>query len=95
MREKEIPEENIVNFIDTGKGIIPFPLTIPFNWCVKSRKQVNLFKISSSTSNLFQDPILQERKEERKKTWKCWGMLVIGGSFISPLFFPLDNCPEE
>ncbi|KAJ1057420.1 hypothetical protein K5549_022094, partial [Capra hircus] len=67
VREKEIPEENIVNFIDTGKGIIPFPLTIPFNWCVKSRKQVNLFKISSSTSNLFKDPILQERKEGRKK----------------------------
>ena len=95
MREKGIPEENMLNFIDYGKGIIFFPLTIPFTWRINIRKQMNLFKIFSSTSNTFfticyyKKGRKEGRKDERKKTWKCWGMLVISSSFISPiLFFP-------
>ena len=53
VRERGIPEENIQNFIDNGNGIILLSLTIPFTWCVNIRKQISLFKISSSPSHLF------------------------------------------
>ena len=53
VREKGIPEENILNFIYNGNGIIFFSLTIPFTWCISIRKQSYLFQMSSCTSNLF------------------------------------------
>ena len=88
VREKGIPEENILNFIYNGNGIIFFSLTIPFTWCVSIRKQINLFKMSSCTSNLFLRSIIL-KKGRKNETLAMMGMLVIGGSFISPiLFFP-------
>ena len=88
VREKGIPEENILNFIYNGNGIIFFSLTIPFTWCVSIRKQINLFKMSSCTSNLFLRSIIL-KKGRKNVTLAMMGMLVIGGSFISPiLFFP-------
>ena len=68
VREKGIPEENIMNFIDNGKGIIFFPLTILFTWHINIRKQMNLFKISSSTSNIFFR--IRYYKKERKEGGK-------------------------
>ena len=58
-----IPEENILNFIHNGNRIILFSLAMPFTLCVNIRKQISLIKISSSTSNLFQDPLLKKRKK--------------------------------
>lgn len=65
VKEKGIPEENILNFFDNGNGIILF-LTIPFTWFVRNmRKQTNLFKISSSTRDIFKNHYKKIRKNER------------------------------
>ena len=68
VREKGIPEENVLNFIDHGKGIMFFPLTIPFIWHINIRKQMNLLKISSSTSSIFFK--IRYYKKERKERGK-------------------------
>ena len=54
MREEGIPEENTVNVTETGNRIILFPECIIHLVCKYAiGKQVNLFKTSSSTSNLL------------------------------------------
>ena len=89
MREKGIPEENMLNFIDYGKGIIFFPLTIPFTWRINIRKQMNLFKIFSSTSNTFFTIryYKKERKEGGKKGWKKENLEMLGNVSYQQLFY--------
>lgn len=53
-REEGIPEETTVNVTETGNRIILFPKRIIHLVCKYAiGKQVNLFKTSSSTSNLL------------------------------------------
>lgn len=73
MEEKGIDEKNIVNFIESGNGIILFPKCVihPIGKYI-IRKQINLFKISFFINSLLYNHLLK-----KKKPWKFWGMVVI------------------
>ena len=62
--EKGIDEKNIMNFMESGNGIILFPKCIIHSigkymiW-----KQINLLKISFSINNLFYNLLLKKKEE--------------------------------